>query len=265
MKYGMKLRRYTGELWNLPRTHPDLEKLLSRIDLLIEITHGALPYEVVIGVPHHAAVGVAKIAEKTEKSRVSDEGAAMFALAAFTSLRERGVSCKLLIAAHATDHDPNKNRDSPYFQNVIAHPARLLFECHGAKNGRSNDLELTAGKNGLTRPDQFARYLAKALRWRFEVVAQKHPGAKGATVILGHDREEESSLELPGLKTNSLEDAAANGMQALHLEAKPTFRTFGGKYHVLTKDGNLLGRAVATATTQYLDSNEQQSVSACAP
>ncbi len=256
MNYRMQLHRYTGELWDGPGTHPDLAELLSSDDLLIEITHGELPYKVVIGVPHQAAVGVARIAEKTENDRTSDEAAAMFALAAFTSLRERGVSCKLLIAAHATDHDPNKKLDSPYFQNVIAHPARLLFECHGAKKGRSNDLELTAGKNRLTRPEQFGRFLAKALRWRFKVAAQRQPGEKGATVILGHDKEEESFLELPGLKTGSLTEAATNGLHALHLEATPRFRKFGDESNVLTEDGKLLGQAIAMAVIEYLDSNE---------
>lgn len=258
MSHKMQRHRYTGELWAGTGTHPDLAGLLNSNNVLIEITHGESPYRVVIGVPHQAAVGVIKIAEEVGKGRDSDEAAAMFALAAFASLRERELSCKLLVAAHATDHDPNKKLDSPYFENVITHPARLLFECHGAGEGRSNELELTAGRNGLTRPEEFGRLLAKALRWRVNVATQKHPGERGATVILGQDEEEEGRLELAALDTDSLREVARKGMHALHLEAKPRFRFSGGESNILTEDGKQLGQAIAGAVIEYLDANENR-------
>ncbi len=39
MSYKMQLNEYTGELWRLEQPHPELGKLLTSKDLLIEIVH----------------------------------------------------------------------------------------------------------------------------------------------------------------------------------------------------------------------------------
>jgi hypothetical protein len=65
---------------------------------LLEFVYSHQPFAIVIGVPHQAAVGVTQIAEhwineSGVKGRKSDEGAAYYALSAFTSLVEKDVPC----------------------------------------------------------------------------------------------------------------------------------------------------------------------------
>lgn len=258
MSYRMQPVECTGELWQFGEPRPGLADLLNSKDLLIEIANREPPYQVMIGVPHQAAIGVAQIAEKWwdprqgQYGRVSDEAAALFALAAFTSLRDQDVPCRLVIAAHATDHDPNKELDSPYCQRIFAHSARLLFECHGASKNRPNALEVTAGSNPLAHPALFGRLLAQALAWRYRVAAQTRPLVEEATVFVNERTEEVGKLILPALNTTSLRHAATYQIHALHLEAKPCFRISEGKPNALTEDGKALGQAIASTITGYL-------------
>jgi len=258
--YRMQAIEYTGELWQREQPHPALVSLMTSKDLLIDIVRGEPPFQVVIGVPHQAAVDVAEIAEewwdpkRQKHGRDSDEAAALFALAAFTSLHDQEVPCKLIIAAHATDHDPNKELDSPYCQRIFVHSSRLLFECHGANKDRPNDLEVTAGSNPLAHPALFGRLLAQALAWHYRVAAQTRPGIDAAVVFVDECKEEEQGkLKLPALNTDSLRQAATEQMHALHLEAKPVFRICEDKPNTLTDDGKVLGQAIATAIIGYLD------------
>ncbi len=259
MNYRMQIVEYSGELWQDEEPYPALLDLLTNKDVLIEVIHGEPPYQVVIGVPHQAAVDVSQIAEewwdpsRKRYGRDSDEATALLALAAFTSLRDQSVPCKLVIAAHATDHDPNKELGSPYCQCVFSDPARLLFECHGAGKDHPNDVELSAGSNSLSRPAFFGRLLAQALAWRYRVAAQTQPGAKEAVVFLDERTEEQGNLRLPALNTDSLRQAGTKQMHALHLEAKPAFRISEEKPNALTEDGKALGWAVASAIMSYLN------------
>jgi hypothetical protein len=259
VSYRMQPVECTGELWQFGEPRSGLADLLNSKDLLIEIANGKPPYQVMIGVPHQAAIGVAQIAEKWwdprqgQYGRASDEAAALFALAAFTSLRDQDVPCRLVIAAHATDHDPNKELDSPYCRHVFAHPARLLFECHGAGENNPSDLEVTAGSNSLTHPALFGRLLAQALAWRYQIAAQTRPGIDAAVVFVDERKEEQGKLKLPALNTDSLRQAATEQMHALHLEAKPVFRICEDKPNTLTEAGKVLGQAIATAIIGYLD------------
>jgi hypothetical protein len=260
MTCKMQNLEYTGELWHEGDLHPALVNLITSRDLLIEIVSGDSPLQVTVGVPHQAAVGVTDIADewwdpkRQKQGRESDEAAALFALAAFASLRDQGMPCELVIAAHATDHDPNKALDSPYCQRIFARSSRLLFECHGASKNRPNDLEVTAGSNPLAHPALFGRLLAQALAWRYNVAAQTRPGIHAATVFVDERKEEQGKLTLPALNTDSLRQAATKQMHALHLEAKPVFRICEDKPNTLTEDGKVLGQAIATAIIGYLDS-----------
>ena len=117
----IKISHYFEDIWQLREVQPSLLEALVSKDCLIEIVNGQPPYVVVIGVPHQAAVGVSRIADdwvndSGTKGRDSDEGAAFYSLVAFTSLRDRGVQCKLVIAAHDTQHDSNKDASSPYWK-----------------------------------------------------------------------------------------------------------------------------------------------------
>ena len=158
---------YQGEIWDGLAVYPDLWRLLQQKDQFIEITSGPGPYPVVLGVPHHAGPGVGHIAEdwvnpKTGRpGRPADEATGLKGLAVFTALQERKIPCKLVIAAHATDHDPNKTPGSPYWQSIFDGSASgYLIELHGAASHRRHALELSAGNNLLANPLIFGKVLA---------------------------------------------------------------------------------------------------------
>jgi hypothetical protein len=164
----MNLLHYEKEIWasKYKEIAPVLLGLLTSKDCLVVLTHGKAPYRVIFGVPHQAAVGTPIICEKSNngKGRASDENAASFALVAFSLLKDHDIPCKLVIAAHPTNTDPNKDVNSDYCKEVFREPAELLFECHGAKSQRKLDLELSAGQNALSDRKAFGEFVASTLK-----------------------------------------------------------------------------------------------------
>jgi hypothetical protein len=232
-----------------------LDELLEQ-DKLIQITHGQPPYDVVLGVPHHAANGVLRIAERSERPRSSDENAALYALAAFTYLQQRHIPCKIVIAAHPTDHDPNKEAWSPYSQQVFSQSVRLLVECHGCAENYRNDIEVSAGRNKLTNPKVFGELLVAALDHGCRIGVQETPTTCNALIFgTGANHPVSSQLRLPALETYTLRRAAELNIQAIHIEAKPRFRKASDGSNRATKDGLQLGQAIAKAIAAYLGKN----------
>jgi hypothetical protein len=252
MGFAMRRVVYRGSLLDGAQPHPELSELLIRKDLLIEISDDAPAHDVVIGAPHHAALGTPEIAERSNKPRVADEGAGFVAIAALAALRERGIASKLLIAAHATDHDPNKMLESPYCRELFSKSARLLFECHGASAHRENEIEVSAGSNSLSRPMEFGELLGEATEFRYRLAAQKVPGQHEAIAFDSDGRRSECTLALPALKTPSLVEAMKHRMHALHIEATPSFRATWQRPNSLTEKGEALGMALAEAASGYL-------------
>jgi predicted acetyltransferase len=221
---------YRGDIWQGAAVHPDLWALLLRRDLLIEIATSPPPYQVILGVPHHAGPGVEKIAEDwinpqtAEPGRAADETTGLTGLAVLEAFRQQGISARLVIAAHARDHDPNKSPGSPYWEAVFSGaPAALLFELHGSAHHRPHDLELSAGHNTLVDPMLYGQVLAYFLRDDTMLACQTAPGARDAR-IFASGRRRSARLQTPALGTHSLKHAATLGMPALHLEMKPAFR-----------------------------------------
>jgi hypothetical protein len=246
----MKAVQYEGRIWisNYIEYEPGLLQLLSSKDHLVVLKHGKLPYRVVLGVPHQAKIGNGHICENgscEEKNRVSDENAASYALVAFSLLKERDSACKLVVAAHPTSEDPNKHADSPYCQELFRDPALLLLECHGAKPSRKNDIEITAGSNKLTDTVNLGRLLSLGLGRRYVLGIQKEPGNAVALIIRKNGSEERGKLDLPATATKSLLEAAKHNMQALHIEAKSTFRIPLDRTNKVPPDGFILGKALA--------------------
>ena len=165
--------KYEGEILQGGNIADGLFSEISKQNELVVLKNGEGPYKVVIGVPHQAKVGVSHICEN---DRDSDENAASYAIVAFNSLKERGVSCKLVIMAHATLTDPNKDKDMPYFIEIFEEQAEMLFECHGAGQNRRLDIEVSAGRNSLSRPVDFGRTLAHYMGNRYSIGIQKDPG-----------------------------------------------------------------------------------------
>jgi hypothetical protein len=256
----VELHRYEGEVWNEERPAAGLARLLARRDALVELRSGTEAADIVIGVPHHAAIGVSRIAERRPRGgRVADENAVLYALAAFDTLRGLGVSCRLLVAAHATDHDPNKRADSPYCRRALAEPApRLLIECHGAGRRAPHDLEISAGRNGRAEPLRFGRLLARELGPGYALAVQVEPGTRTAMILGTSGAGAPGTLRFPALRTRSLSEAAARGVAALHLEAKPRFRSRGDGSDALTPPGARLGRSLGAAAWAYLEAATEE-------
>ena len=249
----LKISRYFEEIWQLKEVQPPLLDALIGKDCLIEIVNGQPPYSIVIGVPHQAAVRETKISENSpEGPRNSDEGAAFYALVAFSALKDWGIPCKLVIAAHDTLYDPNKDAGSPYWQAIFSAEMRLLFECHGAKDERKVDLEISSGRNSLGKPVEFGKGLAKELDYRYTLIAQASAGTKNGLRIT-RDGETPTEIENPANKTNSLIEADKHKIPALHLEARPPFRIPADGSNTVTPDGLILGRAIARALEIYLE------------
>lgn len=230
------------------RYSPRLSSLLNSRDTLIVIKSGEPPYEIVIGVPHHAEIGESLIAEnwtnlRGGKGRDSDENAASIALKTFSMLCDRKISCKLVIAAHATDHDPNKDENSSYCKEVLSEKTLLLFEYHGAGNKRKQDIEISAGANSLGKALDFGRQLALKLNYQFSLSAQSEVNSNNAKSI-SRGNEVDTVLVLPALETTSLSLAENMKIAALHLEAKPRFR-IPENNNSISADGLILGNAIA--------------------
>ncbi len=229
MNDRMRHITYTGELWDGAGVARPLWDLLLQKDLLVEINSGNPPYQVLLGVPHHGAPGVEFIAENWENpktgqlGRASDDSSGLFGLACFTVLREAGISTRLLIACHPTDHDPNKV-PGPYWEKVFQEPsAKLLLELHGAARHRRHDLELSAGRCKGARPDLFGKAMAHFLRGPWILAVQKEPGISDAYLFKGDGRTS-GRLQNPALETPILQAAGELGLEALHLEMKYGFR-----------------------------------------
>lgn len=242
---------YTGPLWRGEEVHPELSALLAARDHLLVLQHGRPPYQVTLGVPHQAAAGVGKICELRRDlkgdfwPRNADENAAYYALGAFSTLCDLGAACRLVIMAHPSGEDPNKHLDSSYCQEIFGVSTRLLFECHGCRSDRQYDLELSAGKNPLAETLQFGRRLAAELSYRYPLAVQKEVRRSLAWIINGPGDEREGRLQMPANQTSSLAEAWRLGIPALHLEAKPKFRTPRNRASALTPAGRHLAQALA--------------------
>lgn len=256
----MRTIQYDGEIWQGPSVHPRLWDLLQQKDLLVELAGGAAPYQVVLGVPHHAGLGVERIAEDWinprtgEKGRPADETTGLVGLAVFSALREKDIPARLVIAAHPTDHDPNKTPGCPYWQRIFdldGGPPGILIELHGAGLHRRNALELSAGHNTAAEPLLFGSVLAYYLSGEWIFAIQEKPGSNTAR-LYRNGQHTGGRLQNPALETLSLVYAGEIGIPALHLEMKAIFRQPDPAYPHAPRPGEL-GWRLACALADTLD------------
>jgi predicted acetyltransferase len=261
----MRQIRYTGEIWQNAAVHPDLWQLLREQNLLIEIACGGPPYQVILGVPHHAAPGTPKIAQDWEnpktgqRGRPADESAGLAALAVYTALCEQGLACKLVIAAQPADHDPNKTPGSAYWESIFTQPLPgLLFELHGTANHRKHALELSAGRNAITDPLLYGKVLAYFFNEDPILAVQTQNGSSDGQRYKNRLRSG-GRLQTPALETPSLSYAGDLGVQALHLECKPIFRLPDPQHPSAPRPAPLtwrLAQALASTLKIFNRSNE---------
>lgn len=239
---------YEGKVWadKNRKYSPELLELLTSKDRLIVLSRGKPPYKVILGVPHQAAIGVEEICE-SKKPRDSDENAASYALVTFNMLEEHDIPCKLVIVAHSTTTDPNKEPASPYCQEIFRETGELLIECHGAGPRRKLDLELSAGQNRLADTMCFGGLLATKLQQHYTLGVQEQCGTDNALIYQKDGKRSDGRLEMPAIETASLIKAQEKEIRALHLEAKSQFWKPKDGSNVVTADGLVLGRALAQA------------------
>lgn len=262
--------QYSGPIWEGQAVEPALWDLLLQKDLLLDLASGEPPFQVVLGVPHHANHGVDHIAEdwvnprSGQNGRAADETTGLAGLAVFSALREKGIACRLVIAAHPTDHDPNKAPGSPYWTQVFSDPLpRLLFELHGAANHRRHALELSAGRNRVADPLIFGKTLAYFLAEDGILAAQNRPGESEAHLFKSR-QETNGKLQNPALETLSLYEAGERGVPALHLEMKAMFRAPDPDYPLAPRPNAAawqLARALAN-TIELLNRSDEICISA---
>jgi len=255
---NMQTKIYAGLIWEQSTSliySSELLGLLESKDTLVILKIGEPLFRVVIGVSHQTAIGQSVIAENWTnrhggKGRDSDENAASIALAVFSNLCDQKIPCKLVVAAYATDDDPNKNMNSSYCKEVFSEKTHLLFECHGAGDKRKQDIEISAGVNSLGKALDFGRQLATELNYQYSLSAQIEAGSNRANSI-SKEKEIDTILVLPALETTSLIQAEKRGIAALHLEAKPRFR-ISENYNSISIDELILGNHSVTRGRFYL-------------
>jgi len=238
---------YKGKIWASKHKEFDpslLHPLTSKNHLLV-LRHGKPPYRVTFGVPHQAKVGEEHICDKTKK-RPSDENAASYVLAAFSILKEHDIPCKLVIFAHSTTKDPNKNTATPYWEEIFQNDTKLLFECHGLGEDKKLDIELSAGQNDTTDTKKYGQLLASSLKNLCDLGVQKEAGKEDAIIYRKDGTKDlKGKLQKPGIETGSLKEAQKRKLPSLHLEAKPRFRIPEDISNTVTPDGLILGQALA--------------------
>jgi hypothetical protein len=93
---------------------------------------------IVIGVPHHAPLGVSNLPNQEHPD--ADENAGF--LGADVA---RLLDCNCIIACNARK-DPNKNKETDYSQQILSWKPRLLVEIHGHGGKRARfDIEISGG------------------------------------------------------------------------------------------------------------------------
>jgi hypothetical protein len=242
---------HTGPIWRDGRVAPGLALALARPDSLTVIERGG-DARIVLGVPHHAPVGIERIAlDRPGGGRIADENAVLYALVCLDALAACGLGARLVVAGQARDHDPNKDDASPYCRAALETKASLLVECHGAGARAPHDLELSAGRNRRVAPLDVARDLAAGRGRGVEVAAQTRPGTSPALLVDASGHASPTGLRFPALRTSSLLAAERRGVAALHLEAKIRFRSTVPRDGTPTRSGARLGHALAAALAAH--------------
>jgi hypothetical protein len=99
---------------------------------------------VVIGVPHHAPLGISEL--PCPEHRDADENTGFLGAEV-----ARLLDCNYIIACNATQ-DPNKNKETEYSQQILSWKPSILVEIHG-HGGRfaKFDIEISSGSAGRNK------------------------------------------------------------------------------------------------------------------
>jgi len=124
--------------------------------------------EVVIGVPHHAPLGVTQLPCKEHPN--SDENAGF--LGYYIS---RLLNCHSIIACNYFI-DPNKDKDSDYSKKIMLLKPKILVEVHGhGSNSAKFDIEISSGS-------QEKDFWSKEMAGRLQTGLSRAPLLQGYTL-----------------------------------------------------------------------------------
>ena len=141
-----------------------IEKILNHTEnYALLITPGKVQ-EVVIGVPHHAPLGVGHLPCKEHPYADENAGLVGYELA-------RLLNCRSIIACNSPI-DPNKHRDSKYCQKILAWQPMFLVEIHGHGGVSAKfDIEISSGSS---TKNFWSKEMAKRLRTKLSAIPLLH-------------------------------------------------------------------------------------------
>jgi len=141
-----------------------IEKILNDPEhYALLITQGEVR-EVVIGVPHHAPLGVPTL--PCQEHPYADENAGLIGYEV-----ARLLNCRGIIACNSPI-DPNKHKDSDYCKKILAWKPKFLVEVHGhGSNLARFDIEISSGS---TSKNFWSKEMAARIRGKLSTIPQFH-------------------------------------------------------------------------------------------
>jgi hypothetical protein len=131
-----------------------IEKILNDIENYALLISQGEVREVVIGVPHHAPLGVSNLPCKEHPYADENAGVLGYEVA-------RLLNCSSIIACNSPI-DPNKNKDSEYCKKILAWKPKFLIEIHGhGGNSAKFDIEISSGS---TTKNFWSQQMAERIR-----------------------------------------------------------------------------------------------------
>ncbi|MGD8405891.1 MAG: hypothetical protein PVJ21_19705 [Anaerolineales bacterium] len=131
-----------------------VEKILNDPENYALLTTQGEVKEVVIGVPHHAPLGVPTLPSKEHP--YSDENAGVIGYEVARLLK-----CRSIIACNSPI-DPNKHEDSDYCKTILDWKPKFLIEIHG-HGGKSAKFDIEISSGSKTR-NFWSKEMAERLR-----------------------------------------------------------------------------------------------------
>lgn len=193
---------------NFDKVDMQIEKILSDTkNYSLLITPGEIK-EVVIGVPHHAPLGVPNLPCKEHPNADENAGFLGYELA-------RLLNCNSIIACNSPV-DPNKNKDSCYCKNILSWKPKILVEIHG-HGGKSVyfDIEISSGSSAN---NSWSKEMAERLRAKLSAV----PLFQGYTLS--------GDFNAIRLKAKNTFTITTNEWIAFHIELPKSIRESKDKY-----------------------------------
>ncbi len=136
------------------------EKALSDTENYFLLTTLGEVKEVVIGVPHHAPLGVPNLPCKEHPDSDENAGYLGYEVA-------RLLNCNSVIACNSPI-DPNKNKDSDYCRCILSWKPKILIEIHGhGSKAAKFDMEISSGSSAK---NIWSKELAERLGTKFTMM-----------------------------------------------------------------------------------------------